>query len=281
MWGAGDKCPAGSVRAEPSHFGSTNVLNPITADSLADLPGLSHGFFTREGGVSSGIYAGLNCGAGSNDERAHVIENRGRVAGHLATSGDKLLTCHQIHSAEAYVATEPWALGSAPKADGLVTNVPGFALGALAADCAPVLFADPEARVVAAAHAGWKGAISGILEATIATMTSLGAKPNRIRAALGPCIGPDAYEVGPEFEATFLQADPTNARFFKRLEPLSRPKFDLPGYVLARLGDAGLDTVENCTICTYANEPALYSFRRATHRKEADYGRQISAIVLL
>lgn len=262
-------------------MGTAAVPSPITADCLADARGVAHGFFTREGGVSSGIYAGLNCGAGSKDDRDKVMENRTRVAAHLGTTGDKLLTCYQIHSAEAVVVTEPWTFGSMPRADGLVTNVKGVALGALAADCAPVLFADPEAGVIGAAHAGWKGALSGILEATISTMGRLGAKPSRIRAALGPCIGPGAYEVGPEFEANFVKADPANTRFFKRPDPSARPHFDLPAYVLARLEQAGLDTVENCTLCTYANEQQLYSYRRATHRQEPDYGRQISAIVLL
>lgn len=255
--------------------------NPITADCLAEARGISHGFFTREGGVSSGIYAGLNCGAGSKDDRAQVLENRERVARHLGTSPERLLTCYQIHSADVVVVMEPWTFETMPKADGLVTNVPGIALGALAADCAPTLFADPEARVVGACHAGWKGALGGILEATISTMLRLGAKRSRIRAALGPCIGPKAYEVGPEFEANFTAADPANSRFFRRGQPDARPTFDLPAYVLSRLESAGLDTVENCTLCTYSHEDRLYSYRRATHRKEPDYGRQISAIMLV
>ncbi len=266
--------------AEPAPREPT-VPTPITADCLADAKGVAHGFFTREGGVSSGMYAGLNCGAGSKDERDKVMQNRSRVAAHLGTSGDKLLTCFQVHSADAVVVTGPWTFETMPRADGLVTNVPGIALGALAADCAPVLFADPDAGVVGAAHAGWKGALSGILEATVAAMGRLGARPSRIRAALGPCIGPDAYEVGPEFEANFVAVDPDNKRFFKRLGVSARPRFDLPAYVLARLEQAGLDTVENCTLCTYSNERLLYSYRRATHRNEPDYGRQISAIVLL
>lgn len=162
-----------------------------------------------------------------------------------------------------------------------MTNVPGIALGALAADCAPVLFADPEARVVGAAHAGWKGALTGVLEATIEAMGRLGARPNRIRAVLGPCIGPGAYEVGPEFEARFTEADPANTRYFRRPVPDARPRFDLPAFVLDRLARAGLDTVESVTACTYTDEERLFSYRRATHRGEADYGRQVSAIVLL
>ena len=254
---------------------------PITADCLADIEGLAHGFFTREGGVSEGIYAGLNCGAGSSDDRARVMENRARVAGHLGARPENLLTCYQIHSASAVIVTEPWTFETMPKGDALVTNMPGLAVGALAADCAPILFADPEAKVVAAAHAGWKGALNGILESTIATMTRIGAKRNRIRAALGPCIGPGAYEVGHEFEAIFLSRDPAYARFFGRASPEARPYFDLPAFVLERLSLAGLDTIENCTACTYADESRLYSYRRATHRREPDYGRQVSAIVLL
>ncbi len=254
---------------------------PITADCLSDIGGIAHGFFTREGGVSEGIYAGLNCGAGSKDDRERVIENRRRVATHLGAAGDRLLTCHQVHSSDAIVVTEPWSLGQNPKADALVTRVPGIALGALAADCAPILFADPEARVIAATHAGWKGALDGVLEATVAAMTRLGARPNRIRAALGPCIGPTAYEVGPEFEARFVAVDAGFARFFRRARPEARPYFDLPGFVLERLARAGLDTVESCTACTYTDEARLFSYRLATHRGEPDYGRQVSAIVLL
>lgn len=254
--------------------------NPLTADCLSDLPRVAHGFFTREGGVSEGIYAGLNCGAGSKDDRVHVTENRERVARHLGTNGSSLVTCYQIHSADALIVTEPWTFATMPRADGLVTNVPGIAVGALAADCAPVLFADPEAKVVGAAHAGWKGALGGILESTIATMERLGARRSRIRAALGPCLGPQNYEVGPEFAERFVAADAANARFFRRRAESERPYFDLPGYVLDRLAVAGLDTVESCTECTYADEARLYSYRRATHRKEPDYGRQISAIVL-
>lgn len=255
--------------------------NPITADCLAEIGGVAHGFFTREGGVSGGIYGSLNCGTGSKDDRAHVLENRRRVAAALGVPEQRLLTCHQIHSADAIVVTEPWEVGQNPKADGMVTKTPGIVLGALAADCAPVLFADPEARIIGAAHAGWKGALTGVLEATVAAMESIGARRSRIRAALGPCIGPDAYEVGPEFEAQFLAVDSGNERFFRRLSADARPYFNLPGYVLDRLASAGLDTVENCTRCTYIDEAGLFSYRRATHRRQPDYGRQVSAIVLL
>ncbi|MGE0766901.1 MAG: peptidoglycan editing factor PgeF [Hyphomicrobiaceae bacterium] len=254
---------------------------PITADCIAEAAGVAHGFFTREGGVSEGIYAALNCGAGSRDDRACVLENRKRVAAALGVAGKPLMTCHQVHSADVVTVTEPWETGHNPKADAMVTKMPGLVLGALAADCAPVLFADPEARVIGAAHAGWKGALAGVLEATIAAMERLGARRSGIRAALGPCIGPTAYEVGPEFEARFLAADPAYDRFFRRPSPGARPHFDLPGFVLGRLGEARLDSVENCTRCTFADEARLFSYRRATHRGEPDYGRQVSAIVLL
>lgn len=255
--------------------------NPITADCLADIARLDHGFFTREGGVSEGIYGSLNCGVGSRDERPRVLENRARVAAHLGARPDHLLTCHQVHSADAVIVTAPWGPAGMPKADALVTNMPGLMLGALAADCAPVLFADPEARVIAAAHAGWKGALGGILESTIGAMTRLGARPGRIRAVLGPCIGPTAYEVGPEFEAAFTAVDPGYARFFFRPSAGARPNFNLPGFVIERLSRAGLDTVESCTACTYSEPERHFSYRRATHRGEPDYGRQVSAIVLL
>ncbi len=230
------------------------MTHPITADCLSDIGGIQHGFFTREGGVSEGIYASLNCGVGSKDDRARVLENRRRVAAHLGTTGERLLTCHQVHSASAVIVEAAWGLDGLPKADGMATKAPGLALGALAADCAPVLFADPEARVIGAAHAGWKGALDGVLEATVTAMMRLGAKPQRIRAALGPCIGPKAYEVGPEFEARFVAADSGNERFFARPDGAERAFFDLPGYVLERLGRMQLDTVENASQCTYHEE---------------------------
>ena len=256
------------------------MLEPITADCLADAKGIAHGFFTRQGGVSAGLYASLNCGFGSLDDRGAVRDNRNRVAAFLGTHGDRLLTAYQVHSSETVVVTEPWTADTMPKADGLVTRVRGLALGALAADCAPILFADPDAGVIGAAHAGWKGALNGVLEATIATMESIGAKRNRIRAALGPCISRVAYEVGPEFEAQFLARDSASVRFFHRPSPDARPHFDLPGFVLARLAVSGIDTVESCTTCTYAAPNRFFSYRRTTHLREPDYGRQIAAIVL-
>jgi YfiH family protein len=179
-------------------------LFPIEAHCLKEVPGIAHGFFTRVGGASMGLYASLNCGVGSKDDRSLVLENRGRVAAHLGTSPERLLTCFQTHSADTAVVTKPWPLGDMPRADAMVTPERGIGLGVLAADCAPVLFADPEAGVVGAAHAGWRGALGGILESTISAMEGLGARRDRIKAALGPCIGPEAYEVGPEFETQFL-----------------------------------------------------------------------------
>lgn len=255
--------------------------NPITADCLAEIKGISHGFFTREGGVSDGIYGSLNCGHGSKDDTAKVAENRARVVRHLGAGSAPLLTCYQVHSADVVVVTEPWDHQTMPKADGLVTKQPGIVLGALAADCAPVLFADPVARIIGAAHAGWKGALGGILEATIATMERTGAKRNRIRAVLGPCIGPTAYEVGPEFVNTFTTVDAKHARFFHSNAGGPRPHFDLPNFVLSRLELTGIDTIESCTDCTYSVPERYFSYRRTTHRREPDYGRQISAIMLL
>ena len=254
-------------------------LSPITAQFLT-LPGIRHGFFTRQGGASHGIYASLNCGLGSGDEPTHVVENRARVAAHLGAAPSHLITLYQIHSREVVTASVPWAREATPQADAIVTRTPGLAIGAMAADCAPVLFADPEARVIGAAHAGWRGALSGILADTVDAMEGLGASRSCIRACLGPCISAAAYEVGPEFEAEFLAQSPENARFFSRTAASTRPRFDLPAFVLARLGATGIGSVESQTVCTYADESRFFSFRRTTHRKEPDYGRQISAIVL-
>ncbi len=245
-----------------------------------DLPGIRHGFFGRQGGVSSGLYDSLNCGLGSNDDRAAVLENRDRVAGHLGVAGGQLLTCYQIHSATALVVDRPWAPEAQPKADGLVTRTPGLALGALAADCTPILFADPVARVIGAAHAGWKGALGGILDETIAAMVSIGATRGRVEAAVGPCIGPENYEVGPEFEAAFTAKKRNYARYFRVPAGRSRAHFNLPGFVLDQLAAAGIGRVHNASSCTYAAPKDYFSYRRTTHRGEPDYGRQISAIVL-
>jgi hypothetical protein len=256
------------------------MLQPVEAQCLKALPGVAHGFFGRAGGVSEGIYAALNCGLGSRDEPARATENRARVAGHLGTDPSRLLTCYQIHSPEVVVAERPWTRETMPKADAIVTATPGLAIGALAADCAPVLLADAEARVIGAAHAGWKGAVTGVVEATVAAMVRLGARRAAISAALGPCIGPMAYEVGPELEAEVVRLDAGAARFFRRPRPEGRPYFDLPGYLLEQLSRARLGAVESRTACTYAGHSSYFSYRRSVHRKEPDYGRQISAILL-
>lgn len=252
----------------------------IRAECLAGLEGVSHGFFTRRGGVSQGLYGALNCGLGSRDDPRHVRENRSRVALALGAPEAPVLTLHQVHSATALIVEGPFPAGPPPRADALVTRTRGLVLGALAADCTPVLLADPRARIVGAAHAGWRGALAGVLESTIAAMEQLGARRGRIRAVIGPCINQPAYEVGAEFEAEFLAADPRNARFFTRGGGGPRARFDLPGYAEARLGRAGLDVVERRSLCSHQNESLFFSYRRATQRREPDYGRQISAIVL-
>jgi hypothetical protein len=254
--------------------------DPLRSSLLdrAAAAGIRHGYFTRTGGVSEGIYRGLNTGTGSDDDQAHVAENRRRVAAWMGVPVDRLLTAYQVHSPDALVVREPFA-GDRPRVDALVTDRPGLAIGASSADCGPVLFADPEARVIGAAHAGWKGAFTGVLENTIAAMERLGAKRENITAALGPAISAENYEVGPEFVDRFVSADPTNSRYF---EPSSKPghsMFDLNLYTIDRLTNAGV-TADFLGRCTYADEALFYSYRRTTHRGEADYGRHISAIVL-
>lgn len=251
------------------------MLAPLTHPALAQVP---HGFFGRRGGVSSGHYDSLNCGLGSGDDRAAVLENRGRVAARLGASGAPVLTCHQIHSAEAVVIEAAFEPGQQPKADGLVTRTPGLVLGALAADCMPILFADAEARVVGAAHAGWKGALAGVEANTIAAMERLGADRHRIHAVIGPCISQVAYEVGPEFVAAFVAQDTAAARFFTTPAAGQRPHFDLPGFMLDRLSKAGIASAHWIGACTYGAPGMFYSYRRATHQREPDYGRHIAAI---
>jgi hypothetical protein len=253
------------------------MLKPLTAGTLG-LAGVAHGFFTRQGGVSLGGYSSLNCGLGSKDVPAAVAANRARVAAFLTVNG--LITAHQVHSATAVVASHAWSLEERPRADAIVTATPGLAVAVLTADCAPVLFADSEARVVAAAHAGWRGAFGGVIEATLAAMERLGGRRERVRAAVGPCIGQAAYEVGPEFEQDFLKLDGANARFFSRQAPDARPHFDLARYAEHRLQQAGVGKVESLAPCTYAHAEDFFSYRRSRAQKEADYGRQISAIAL-
>lgn len=246
------------------------------ATNLSQIPSIAHGFFGRQGGVSEGIYASLNCGAGSKDVREHVGENKRRVLAELG--GTDLLTLYQIHSPNAVVVSEPWEQG--PQADAMATNVPGLALGILTADCAPVLFADSEARVIGAAHAGWKGAVSGVVESVLEKMESLGANRARISAAIGPCISQANYEVGPEFIATFVKENADNTRFFVPSEKADHWRFDLEAYVARRLQEAGVAHIEKLSACTYAGRDDFFSFRRTTHRGEKDYGRQVSAIML-
>lgn len=253
--------------------------DPVQSDLLARrAPGTRHGYFTRVGGVSGGIYASLNIGTGSADEQNLVRENRRRVARWMGVEADRLMTAYQIHSPDVLVVREPFP-GERPKADALVTDRPGIAVAASTADCGPVLFADPEARVIGAAHAGWKGAFTGVLENTIATMESLGARRQKIVAVLGPSISRDNYEVGPEFVDRFVSVDPANDRYFTPSPVLGHAMFDLNRYTVDRLLNAGVEA-EMLDRCTYAEENLFFSYRRTTHRKEPDYGRQISAIVL-
>ena len=252
----------------------------LTHGLLEAMPGIRHGFFTREGGVSSGPYRSLNCGVGSHDDRAMVFKNRARAARALGITHEGLATPYQIHSAEAAVVDKPWAPGQGPKADAVVTARPGIAVGVGTADCGPILFADAEARVVGAAHAGWRGALGGVLESTVAAMEGLGAARHRIVAVLGPMISQRNYEVGPELIDAFIAADAANQRFFKPSERPGHGLFNLPGYINARLTRAGI-LAADLGLCTYADEERFFSYRRATHRGEADYGRLLAAIVLV
>jgi hypothetical protein len=246
---------------------------------LSAIPGLRHAFFTREGGVSDGLYGSLNGGLGSNDETANVVENRRRMAERLGVAADRLLTVHQVHSPDAVVVTGPWQDAARPKADAIVTRAEGLAIGATAADCGPVLLVDPNARVIGAAHAGWKGALTGILETTIATMESLGAERNRVVAAIGPLIRQQSYEVGSEFVERFIEADADNAVFFLPASRDGHSMFDLAGFIRMRLEKAGVLMIDDLGIDTYSDE-RFYSYRRSVHRKEPDYGRHIHAIAL-
>lgn len=251
------------------------TLEILKAELLAPV---RHGFFTRKGGASSGLFAGLNCGRGSSDQAEIVEINRARVAEAMGVAPDHLVTVHQVHSADVAVITSAEDLGAlaATRADAMVTNQPGIALGILTADCQPILFADAEAGVIGAAHAGWKGAIGGVIEATVAAMEDLGAR--HIRAVIGPTISQRAYEVGEEFMDQFLAEDPDYDRFFAG-GPNGRPMFDLPGFGLMRLRDAGVSAAWT-RHCTYSEPERFYSYRRSTHEHAADYGRLISVIRL-
>lgn len=251
----------------------------ILASTLADLPRVRHAFFTREGGVSQGVYASMNGGQGSKDDPAHVAENRRRMAESLGA--ESLVTAFQHHSAVAVVATEPWTREHAPRADAVVTKTPGIAIGVTIADCGPLLLADGKAGVIAAAHAGWRGAFDGIIEATVAKMEELGARRENISAAIGPLIRQQSYEVGPEFIARFRAADESFDKFFKPAARESHALFDLPGFIALRLEQARVGTVQDLELDTYSDEANFYSYRRTTHRGEPDYGRLIAAIALV
>jgi YfiH family protein len=252
----------------------------IEAPALASLPGIRHGFFTREGGVSGSFYASLNCGVGSQDDPAHVRENRARVADAVGVRPEALVTSYQVHGTTALDVETPWGAEARPKADALVTVQPGVAVAVGVADCLPVLLADPEARVVAAAHAGWRGAFEGILESAVEGMERHGAQRGRIVAAIGPSISKAAYEVGPEFVARFETADPENRIFFRPAERAGHAFFDLPAYASARLRRLKLASVAALGLCTYTDEKRFFSYRRSVHRQEPDYGRLLAAIVL-
>jgi purine-nucleoside/S-methyl-5'-thioadenosine phosphorylase / adenosine deaminase len=251
----------------------------LTAESLR-IPGVAHGFFTRLGGVSQGIYASLNGGVGSRDTPEAVIENRARIGAALGAAPERLAVPFQIHSPDAVAITELWPETARPRCDALVTATPGLALGVTGADCGMILFADQRARVIGAAHAGWKGVLTGMVEATVAAMERLGAKRSDIIAALGPCIGHDSYEVGPEFVAAFEDAGDDTARYFAPSRREGRSMFDLNAYIAERAGRAGVGGFEDLRLDTYADERRFFSYRRATHRKEPDYGRLLSVIVM-
>ena len=254
---------------------SNQVIDVFTATALAPLP---HGFLGRKGGVSTGIHAGLNVGVGSEDDRYAVLENRRRAA-EAVMAGAELVTVHQVHSPDVVAVTQAIPLDARPPADAMVTDRPGLLLGILTADCAPVLLADAQVGIVGAAHAGWKGAIGGVTDRTIDAMVALGAARDRITAAIGPCIARASYEVGAGFARRFFDHDPENERFFSAGRP-DHFQFDLEGYVARRLVAAGIGRVEMLGLDTYPDDGRFYSFRRATHRGEPGYGRQISLIGL-
>lgn len=254
-------------------------LNPVTSTELM-LPGLRHAFFTRQGGVSRGIYAGLNTGLGSDDERAHVIENRKRVLDHFGRQTSSIAGCHQVHSADVIILTNLEEVDKRPKADAVVAKLKGVPLSIQTADCGPVLFADAQAGVIGAAHAGWKGATGGILENTIAAMETIGAKRQNIVAVLGPTISRLNYEVGPEFAERLVGLDSDNKLYLTASKRAEHFMFDLPGFIVAALLKSGVAHAGWTGHCTYSDEQRFFSYRRTTHRSEPDYGRQTSAIML-
>jgi YfiH family protein len=253
----------------------------LQAAALSSLPGIRHAFFKRTGGVSGGIYASLNGGIGSDDAPANVARNRTAMAAALGVAPENFLTAYQIHSPDVVTVEKPWPLDARPRADALVTRVPGIAVGVSTADCGPILFADARARVVGSAHAGWRGALTGVIEATIAAMERCGADRANITAAAGPMIRQPNYEVGPEFVDRFKADNVGNTRFFAPGARAGHAMFDLAGYILSRLARAGISRVEDIGRCTYAEPGAFYSYRRSVHRGEPDYGRHINAIALM
>jgi polyphenol oxidase len=250
-----------------------DTVDLIASRAFADIP---HSFLGRRGGVSKGLYDSLNVGLGSDDDRMAVIENRRRAA-ESVLPGARLVTLHQIHSAKVVTVVQPFAEEARPHADGLVTDQPGLLLGILTADCVPVLFADPKTKIVGAAHTGWKGALAGVTDNIITAMVALGAQRNHIVAAIGPCIGRASYEVSDDFAATFSAADPQNERFFTGGKP-GHHYFDIEGYVIHRLRDAGLGVIDALGLDTYADSRRFFSYRRSCHAGENDYGRQIALI---
>jgi YfiH family protein len=252
----------------------------LQAPSLSRFDRLRHGFFTRSGGVSQGVYASLNGGTGSNDAPEQVAENRARMAAALGVAPERLLTAYQVHSPDVVVAEQPWSRDTRPRADAIVTRTPRLAVGVSTADCGPLLLADAEAGVVGAAHAGWRGALTGVIEATVAAMEELGARRAHIVAALGPTIRQPNYEVGPEFVERFLAADPANARFFVPAARAGHALFDLAGYIAQRVERAGIGDFEDLGLCTYAEPERFFSYRRTTRLGEPDYGRHVNAIAL-
>jgi hypothetical protein len=253
----------------------------IQADALRDCARIRHGFFTRQGGVSAGIYASLNCGYGSNDAPANVTENRRRALALIGLPPEALATTYQIHSADVVEVTKPWPLEARPRVDAMVTTRPGVALGIATADCVPVLLADAEAGVIGAAHAGWRGAVTGVVEAVVHSMVERGAEPGRMRAVVGPCIAQASYEVGPEFPQPFLQQDPENRRFFVPSKRAGHFMFDLPGYVVSRLRRLGIGGAVSVGRDTCAEADLFFSYRRTTLAGEKDYGRGLSVIALM
>ena len=252
----------------------------MKAANLNSIGGVHHGFFTRQGGYSSGLYNSLNCGLGSDDDQETVLQNKAFCAAALGVDDDHFLTVQQEHTTSVITVSEAWKNENAPVADGLVTNVPGLGIAVLTADCTPVLFAAPEARIIGAAHAGWKGAVSGIIENTVDAMMQLGAKRDRIIAAVGPCIGPDSYEVGPEFHDRFLSDSSDNDCYFQPSDKMGHVYFDIGKFVLDKIRASGVNTTERLKADTYSEKDKFYSYRRSHHRNEPDYGRQLSGIVL-